>query len=56
MSKFVEGARKNSQNIGISFSVVATWVVTTLFGVHVPAEVVAALAGLVTGIASKIND
>jgi len=56
MQKAMEGGKKNASAIGMSAAIVLTWVVTTFTGVPVPAEVVAAVAGLMTAVATNIQN
>jgi len=53
--KIVEGTRQNSESIGVSAAVVLSWVLTTYTPVSPPAEVVAALAGLVGAISARFK-
>ena len=56
LDKFIEGSKKNSSSIGISASVVVSWVLTDMFGTPVPEPVIAAVAGLVSSVAATIQN
>lgn len=54
--KLNEGGKKNAASIGMSAAVVISWGVTTFSGVSIPAEVVAAGSGLLSSIATNIQN
>lgn len=48
--------RRNAESIGISTGVVFAWALSEFSGVQVPAEVTAAISGLIAVIAARIKD
>ena len=54
--KMLEGGKKNASSIGMSASVLLSWATTTFAGVPVPPEVVAASAGLLSSIATNLQN
>jgi len=55
LDKLIEGSRNNADSIGISGAVIASWIFTTYSGVVMPAEVVAAMGGLIGAISARIK-
>lgn len=54
--KIVEGARKNSESIGASAAVIATWLLETYTSTAPPGTVVMAVGTLVGGYAARLKD
>ena len=54
--QIVEGARKNSETLATSASVIATWLFTTYTSTNPPVEVIVALGTLVGGYAARLKD
>lgn len=55
LDKLIEGSRTNADSIGISSAVLISWLMATYSGVSMPAEVVAALSGLIGAIGARIK-
>lgn len=49
-------AKTNSETIGMSMSVIIAWLLAQYSGIDVPAEVTAAMSGLITTIATRLKD
>lgn len=49
------GARRQGGTLGVSVSVILSWVLAEYAGITPPAEVVSAAAGLITGIGMYIQ-
>lgn len=49
-------AKRNAEGIGISVAVLAAWALSTWADVVVPAEVVAAVSGLIGAVAGRVRD
>lgn len=55
LKKSLQGGRANADSIGISAAVIISWLASTYSGISMPAEVVAAMSGLIGAIAARIK-
>ncbi len=53
---FKRTGKGNADSLGVSMAVILTWALTTYSGVDIPAEVVAALSGLLGAAAARWKD
>jgi len=53
--RIVEGTKNNSESLGISLAVVASWALTTYTGVNPPVEVVGALGALIGAVSARFK-
>lgn len=54
--KIVEGAKKNSESIGASAGIIATWLLTTYTSVAPPETVIMAVGTVVGSFAARFKD
>ena len=56
MQRMMESSKSNADSLGISLAVVLSWGITTYSGIPIPAEVVAALSGVIGAFTARIKD
>lgn len=56
MQNFQRGSRRNSESLGISLSVITTWIINDIFQYTVPMEVMAAFYTTIGIIVARIRD
>lgn len=56
IEKMMQNSKSNADSLGISLAVVLSWGITTYSGVPIPAEVVAAMSGVIGAFSARIKD